>query len=69
MRDDLPVLILSGDDDPVGGFGEGAYRVANRLVRTGHRDVRTGVYTGFGHEVHNEPEIIDFASRCVGGMT
>ncbi|GGF23261.1 alpha/beta fold hydrolase [Williamsia phyllosphaerae] len=73
IRADLPVLILAGDDDPVTGFGEGAYRVANQLVRTGHGDVRTRVYTGFRHEVHNEPEIaddvarevIDFATRCV----
>ncbi|MBJ7290359.1 alpha/beta hydrolase [Williamsia sp.] len=73
VRADLPVLILAGDADPVTGFGEGAYRVANQLVRTGHDDVRTRVYTGFRHEVHNEPEIrdevaaeiIDFATRCV----
>ena len=55
----LPVLILAGDQDPVTGYGEGAYRVANRLVASGHPDVRTRVYTGFRHEVHNEPEIRD----------
>lgn len=55
----LPVLILSGDQDPVGGFGEGAYGVATSLVESGTRDVTTRVYTGFRHEVHNEPEIRD----------
>ncbi|WP_119698019.1 alpha/beta fold hydrolase [Microbacterium halotolerans] len=59
IRADLPVLILAGDQDPVTNFGEGAYHVANRLVRTGVTDVRTVVYPGFRHEVHNEPETRD----------
>ena len=51
---DLFVLILAGDQDPVAGFGEGAYRVANGLWDAGLRDIRTRVYTGVRHEVHNE---------------
>ncbi|MGW0036510.1 alpha/beta fold hydrolase [Gordonia sp. NPDC003376] len=75
VRADLPVLILAGDADPVTNYGEGAYHVANRLIETGHPDVRTRVFTGFRHEVHNEPEIRDevtaeivaFAARCAEG--
>jgi lysophospholipase len=71
----LPVLILAGDQDPVANFGEGAYHVANRLHATGHGDVRTRVYPGVRHEVHNEPttredveqEILAFAGRVVDG--
>lgn len=59
VRADLPVLILAGDADPVANYGEGAYHVANKLISTGHPDVRTRVYPGFRHEVHNEPEIRD----------
>jgi len=59
IRAELPVLILAGDQDPVTNYGEGAYHVANKLVASGHADVRTRVYTGFRHEVHNEPEIRD----------
>ena len=51
----LPVLVLAGDQDPVTNYGEGAYHVANRLVTSGHPDVRTRVFTGVRHEVHNEP--------------
>lgn len=77
LRPDLPVLILAGDQDPVAGNGEGAYAVANRLVETGHPDVRTRVYTGFRHEVHNEPEIrdevaseiVDFVDRVAAGKS
>jgi alpha-beta hydrolase superfamily lysophospholipase len=59
VRSDLPVLILAGDQDPVANYGEGAYHVANQLIRSGHADVRAHVYPGFRHEVHNEPEIRD----------
>jgi len=59
VRSDLPILILAGDQDPVANYGEGAYHVANRLIRTGHPDVQAHVYPGFRHEVHNEPEIRD----------
>lgn len=69
----LPVLILAGDQDPVTAHGEGAYHVANRLWDSGHRDVRTRVYPGVRHEVHNEPgtradveqEIIALVERAV----
>jgi alpha-beta hydrolase superfamily lysophospholipase len=74
VRTDLPVLILAGSEDPVANFGEGAYHVANTLVATGHPDVRTRVWAGFRHEVHNEPEIRDevegeivsFVERVIG---
>lgn len=67
----LPVLILAGDQDPVGNYGEGAYHVANRLVASCHPDVRTRVLPGVRHEVHNEPttraeverEITEFVGR------
>lgn len=74
LRPDIPVLVLAGDADPVTNYGEGAYHVTNTLVATGHPDVRTRVWSGFRHEVHNEPEIRDevaseivsFVERLVG---
>lgn len=64
----LPVLVLAGDQDPVANYGEGAYHVANALWANGSRDVRTVIYPGVRHEIHNEPstraaveqELIDF---------
>lgn len=55
VRPDLPVLIVAGDQDPVANYGEGAYHVANSLWKRGNRDVRTVVYPGVRHEIHNEP--------------
>lgn len=67
----LPMLLLSGDQDPVANYGEGVYHVANSLWGHGSRDVRTRVFSGFRHEIHNEPpirdevegEIVDFVVR------
>lgn len=56
---ELPVYIIAGDGDPVANYGEGAYHVHNMLWNTGHRKVRTHVYPGYRHEIHNEPEIRD----------
>lgn len=67
VPNELPVLILAGDQDPVAGYGEGAYHVANQLWSSGNRDVRTRVYTGYRHEVHNEPPIRDeVAAEIIG---
>ncbi|WP_440714118.1 alpha/beta fold hydrolase [Gordonia sp. FQ] len=55
VRDDLPMLLVAGDQDPVANYGEGAYHVANALWKSGNRDVRTVVYPGVRHEIHNEP--------------
>ncbi|WP_167202869.1 alpha/beta fold hydrolase [Actinomyces respiraculi] len=71
MSTDLAVLILAGDQDPVGNYGEGAYALANDLWAAGLRDVRTRVWTGVRHEVHNEPttraevetEVLAFVGR------
>lgn len=67
VPNELPVLILAGDQDPVAGYGEGAYHVANQLWSSGNRDVRTRIYTGYRHEVHNEPPIRDeVAAEIIG---
>src|SRR5699024_5335809 len=67
----LPVPILAGAQDPGANYGEGAFHVASRPRETGDADVRTRVFPGVRHEVHNEPltraeaerEILDFATR------
>lgn len=55
----LPVLLMSGDQDPMGNYGEGTYHLANQLWAAGHRQVHTRVYPGVRHEIHNEPETRD----------
>lgn len=55
---DLPIYNIAGDQDPVGNYGEGVYRVSNWLISTGH-DVKTLVYSGYRHEIHNYKDLKD----------
>lgn len=50
---DIPILMVSGDQDPVGDFGKGVRKVYRRLVKTGH-DVQLILYPGGRHEILNE---------------
>lgn len=48
-----PVLLLSGDSDPVGDYGRGVTDVYDRLRRRG-ADVRMKLYPGGRHEILND---------------
>ena len=50
---DLPILMVSGAQDPVGDFGKGVRKVYRRLLKTGH-DVQLILYPGGRHEILNE---------------
>lgn len=54
----LPIYNIGGDQDPVGEYGQGIYEVTNWLCQTGH-EVKTKVYSGYRHEIHNYAEIKD----------
>ena len=45
---DLPVLVISGDEDPVGGFGKGVREVASRLTAAGLSDLTLKLMPGSG---------------------
>ncbi len=53
---DLPILLIAGDQDPVGNYGEGVYQCANWLFETGHRPI-TKLYSGYRHEIHNYEDL------------
>ena len=58
VEKDKPVLIISGDEDPVGNFGEGVRKVFSRIVGAEVSSVRCEIYEGGRHELFNEsPEI------------
>ena len=50
---DIPILLLSGEDDPVGGFGKGVKKVSEKLRQKGYR-VTLKLYPGGRHEMLNE---------------
>lgn len=64
VPEDLPILLVAGDQDPVGNFGEGVYQVANWLTDTGH-DVVTKLYSGYRHEIHNYDDIKDDVEQTI----
>lgn len=51
---DLPILILSGKEDPVGDFGKAAVKVYNSYKELGMNKVSMKLYEGARHEVLNE---------------
>ncbi|MBP3696015.1 MAG: lysophospholipase [Clostridia bacterium] len=54
MPKDLPLLVISGEDDPVGNYGKGIKQVYNDLKREGVKDVTLKLYPGLRHEILNE---------------
>jgi len=58
VPENLPFYNIAGDQDPVGQYGTGVYQVSNWLTDTGHK-VRTKLYTGYRHEIHNYKAIQD----------
>jgi alpha-beta hydrolase superfamily lysophospholipase len=73
IRPDLPILLVSGTDDPLAGGGVAVEIVAQRYRDAGLRDVRATLYPGARHELLNETnrdevtaDIIAFLDRTVG---
>ena len=70
----LPIYLIAGDQDPCGNYGEGVYRAANDLIKSGHQMVKVRCYPGYRHEIQNEPElrdevatgVLDFIKRALG---
>lgn len=48
----IPVLIVSGDSDPVGNYGKGVKKVYNKLKKG--RNVTLKLYKDGRHEIHND---------------
>ncbi|MCL6428985.1 Monoacylglycerol lipase [Spiroplasma sp. JKS002669] len=51
---DLPILLISGQDDPVGNFGKGVKKVY-KLFKKHHTNVNIKLYRNARHEILNEP--------------
>ncbi|NKI31503.1 alpha/beta hydrolase [Croceivirga thetidis] len=52
--DDLPILIFSGDEDPVGEMGKGVTKVAKNYRENGNNELTFNLYKGGRHEMLNE---------------
>ena len=54
LSKDLPVLVVSGEQDPVGDWGQGVKKVAEALLAADMRDVTLKLYPDMRHEIINE---------------
>lgn len=54
MRKDMPLLVVSGKDDPVGNLGKGTKLAYESFVKAGIKDVTLKLYDGDRHEILNE---------------
>ncbi len=73
VRADLPILLVSGTDDPLAGGGAAVELVAARYREAGVGDVEVRLYPGARHELLNETnrdevtaDILAFLDRTVG---
>lgn len=74
---DLPILLISGSDDPVGGKDAAGVRaVGAQLRKLGVRDVTITIYPGARHELLNETnrdevtaDVIAWLDKQVAGAT
>ncbi len=51
---ELPLLVVSGEEDPVGGWGKGVRAVHKRLETAGVKDLTLCLYPKMRHEILNE---------------
>lgn len=64
----VPVLLLSGDMDPVGNYGKGVTEVYNRLKASGKTNVTLKLYPNKRHEILNEDnklEVYNFIDQWI----
>ena len=54
MPKNLPILVISGADDPVCDYSKGVVEIENKLKATAHKNVTAKLYNGARHEILNE---------------
>ncbi|MCF0107665.1 MAG: alpha/beta hydrolase [Bacilli bacterium] len=59
IRKDLPIYLMTGDQDPVTGYSKITFKLKKMYNKLGIDNVSTKVYKGYRHEVHNEKVIRD----------
>ena len=51
---DIPILYLSGSEDPIGNYGKGVKEVYRRYKKAGLKRMKLCLYEGSRHEPINE---------------
>ena len=51
---DLPILLVAGEEDPVGGYGKGVIKTHGKLKAAGVKDIAIKLYSNSRHEILND---------------
>jgi alpha-beta hydrolase superfamily lysophospholipase len=54
MNKNTPILLLSGEDDPVGKFGKGVKKIYDFFLSAGIKNVSMKLYPGLRHDIFHE---------------
>ncbi|AJD91089.1 hypothetical protein JMA_17720 [Jeotgalibacillus malaysiensis] len=65
IRSDLPILFVSGKDDPVGDFGKGIFKSAKIYSDAGVKSVVVHMYEHGRHEMLNETNFLQVTGDIV----
>lgn len=68
MPKDLPIMFVSGTDDPVGDYFEGVERAIESFKATGMQDITVKKYEKCRHELLNELEQEQVAGDILGWL-
>ena len=65
IRKDIPIMLISGDKDPVGNYGKGVIKVEKLYRNAGIKDVRLVLLPDDRHEILNETDR-DIVEKTMG---
>lgn len=69
VNKELPILLISGESDPVGGMGKGVRQVGEGYTKAGFKDVSVRLYPQARHEVFNETNRDDVTQDVADWIT
>ena len=65
MDTDTPILLISGQEDPVGAMGRGVEKTRDAFLAAGMKDVEMILCPGLRHEILNEPSASEAADAPI----
>ncbi|MBQ8994696.1 MAG: alpha/beta fold hydrolase [Oscillospiraceae bacterium] len=68
LNKDLPYLLVSGDEDPVGDYGKGVQTVYERMKEAGCTKAECRLIPGMRHEPHNEVNRKEFYKDTIAWL-
>lgn len=68
IPNDLPILLVSGTEDPVGSQSKGVWKVAKQYIKANQKHVKVALYEGGRHEMLQEMNRQEVYQNIVGWM-